>query len=261
MLAVPAVVTQNGACISEGCYQFCSSAISVMLLSLRLTPRLWLLGLSFWCWFQWWFRTTFILFNTVLFWDLITKLLMRCVLILLQIHDGRGTWLRKIIQHFHDSCEENIVCEQRQSSQKPENFSCYIRDVWKWQVVSSATSGILTGNDRFLIGKKWPGERTSMQRAKEALQASADISWILLRINFFFLFFFFFHLCCRRSEEAVQGFSDVIDSPTEGFPCVLTPAVPNKVKACLAQGWCMLWVMCAEELSEIKLVCTCVLQL
>ncbi|XP_041260451.1 rap1 GTPase-activating protein 1-like isoform X4 [Onychostruthus taczanowskii] len=31
-----------------------------------------------------------------------------------------------------------------------------------------------------------------------------------------------------RSEEAVQGFSDVIDSPTEGFPCVLTPAVPNK---------------------------------
>ncbi|XP_039416699.1 rap1 GTPase-activating protein 1 isoform X13 [Corvus cornix cornix] len=31
-----------------------------------------------------------------------------------------------------------------------------------------------------------------------------------------------------RSEEAVQGFSDVIDSPPEGFPCVLTPAVPNK---------------------------------
>ncbi|KAM4788319.1 rap1 GTPase-activating protein 1-like isoform 6-T7 [Cyanocitta cristata] len=31
-----------------------------------------------------------------------------------------------------------------------------------------------------------------------------------------------------RSEEAVQGFSDVIDSPAEGFPCVLTPAVPNK---------------------------------
>ncbi|XP_030123529.4 rap1 GTPase-activating protein 1 isoform X4 [Taeniopygia guttata] len=31
-----------------------------------------------------------------------------------------------------------------------------------------------------------------------------------------------------RSEEAVQVFSDVIDSPTEGFPCVLTPAVPNK---------------------------------
>ncbi|XP_050826847.1 rap1 GTPase-activating protein 1-like isoform X3 [Serinus canaria] len=31
-----------------------------------------------------------------------------------------------------------------------------------------------------------------------------------------------------RSEEAVQGFSDVIDSSTEGFPCVLTPAVPNK---------------------------------
>ncbi|XP_063250211.1 rap1 GTPase-activating protein 1-like isoform X7 [Prinia subflava] len=31
-----------------------------------------------------------------------------------------------------------------------------------------------------------------------------------------------------RSEEAVQDFSDVIDSPTEGFPCVLTPAIPNK---------------------------------
>ncbi|KAL9867192.1 rap1 GTPase-activating protein 1-like isoform 8-T9 [Geothlypis trichas] len=31
-----------------------------------------------------------------------------------------------------------------------------------------------------------------------------------------------------RSEEVVQGFSDVVDSPTEGFPCVLTPAVPNK---------------------------------
>ncbi|XP_036249094.1 rap1 GTPase-activating protein 1-like isoform X4 [Molothrus ater] len=31
-----------------------------------------------------------------------------------------------------------------------------------------------------------------------------------------------------RSEEVVQGFSDVIDSPTEGFPCVLTSAVPNK---------------------------------
>ncbi|XP_056360455.1 rap1 GTPase-activating protein 1-like isoform X11 [Oenanthe melanoleuca] len=31
-----------------------------------------------------------------------------------------------------------------------------------------------------------------------------------------------------RSEAVVQGFSDVIDSPTEGFPCVLTPAVPNK---------------------------------
>ncbi|KAM7065052.1 rap1 GTPase-activating protein 1-like isoform 8-T10 [Acridotheres tristis] len=30
-----------------------------------------------------------------------------------------------------------------------------------------------------------------------------------------------------RSEEVVQGFSDV-DSPTEGFPCVLTPAIPNK---------------------------------
>lgn len=29
----------------------------------------------------------------------------------------------------------------------------------------------------------------------------------------------------------VQGFSDVIDSPSEAFPCVLTPAVPNKVKA------------------------------
>ncbi|KAI1242153.1 hypothetical protein IHE44_0005670 [Lamprotornis superbus] len=32
----------------------------------------------------------------------------------------------------------------------------------------------------------------------------------------------------RRSEEVVQGFSDVVDSPTEGFPCVLTPAIPNK---------------------------------
>ncbi|KAJ7422356.1 Rap1 GTPase-activating protein 1 [Willisornis vidua] len=32
----------------------------------------------------------------------------------------------------------------------------------------------------------------------------------------------------RRSEEVVQCFSDVIDSPTEGFPCALTPAVPNK---------------------------------
>ncbi|XP_039573767.1 rap1 GTPase-activating protein 1-like isoform X1 [Passer montanus] len=31
-----------------------------------------------------------------------------------------------------------------------------------------------------------------------------------------------------KSEEVVQGFSDVIDSPTEGFPCVLTPTVPNK---------------------------------
>lgn len=29
----------------------------------------------------------------------------------------------------------------------------------------------------------------------------------------------------------MQGFGDVVDSPTEGFPCVLTPAVPNKVKA------------------------------
>lgn len=73
MLAVPAVVTQNCACISAGCYRFCSSAISVMLLSLRLIPRLWQLGLSFWCWFQWRFRTTFILFDTVLFWDLILK--------------------------------------------------------------------------------------------------------------------------------------------------------------------------------------------
>ncbi|XP_054126093.1 rap1 GTPase-activating protein 1-like isoform X4 [Melozone crissalis] len=41
------------------------------------------------------------------------------------------------------------------------------------------------------------------------------------------------HLCSEiqvneRSEEVVQGFSDVIESPTEGFPCVLTPAVPNK---------------------------------
>lgn len=31
------------------------------------------------------------------------------------------------------------------------------------------------GNDRFLIGKKWPGERSSVQRAKETLQASTDI--------------------------------------------------------------------------------------
>lgn len=100
---------------------------------------------------------------------------MRHVVILLQIHDGRGTWQRKIIQHLDDSCEENIVCEQRQSSQKPENFCCYIQDVCKWQVVSSATSGILTGNDRFLIGKIWPEERNTKQKAKETLQASADI--------------------------------------------------------------------------------------
>ncbi|TRZ15335.1 hypothetical protein HGM15179_011717 [Zosterops borbonicus] len=32
----------------------------------------------------------------------------------------------------------------------------------------------------------------------------------------------------EKSEEVVQSFSDVIDSPTEAFPCVLTPAVPNK---------------------------------
>lgn len=175
MVAVPAVVTQNCACISAGCYRFCSSAISVMLLSLRLIPRLWQLGLSFKCWFQWWFRTTFILFDMVLLWDLITKLLVRRVFIVLQIRDGRGTWQRKIIQHLHDSCEENIVCEQRQSSQKPENFCCYIQDVCKWQVVSSATSGILTGNDSFRIGKKWPGERNGKQKAKETLQAGTDI--------------------------------------------------------------------------------------
>ncbi|XP_071414420.1 rap1 GTPase-activating protein 1-like isoform X9 [Pithys albifrons albifrons] len=34
--------------------------------------------------------------------------------------------------------------------------------------------------------------------------------------------------CGGRSEEVVQCFSDVIDSPTEGFSCALTPAVPNK---------------------------------
>ncbi|XP_026708135.1 rap1 GTPase-activating protein 1 isoform X3 [Athene cunicularia] len=32
----------------------------------------------------------------------------------------------------------------------------------------------------------------------------------------------------RRSEEGVCCFSDVIDSPTQGFPCALAPAVPNK---------------------------------
>ncbi|KAJ7418605.1 Rap1 GTPase-activating protein 1 [Pitangus sulphuratus] len=32
----------------------------------------------------------------------------------------------------------------------------------------------------------------------------------------------------RSEEEVVQCFSDVIDTPTEGFPCALTPAVPNK---------------------------------
>lgn len=43
------------------------------------------------------------------------------------------------------------------------------------QVVSSATSGILKGNDSFLIGKKWPGERSGKQKARETLQASTDI--------------------------------------------------------------------------------------
>ncbi|XP_050187708.1 rap1 GTPase-activating protein 1-like isoform X4 [Myiozetetes cayanensis] len=32
----------------------------------------------------------------------------------------------------------------------------------------------------------------------------------------------------RSEEEVVQCFSNVIDTPTEGFPCALTPAVPNK---------------------------------
>ncbi|XP_074965083.1 rap1 GTPase-activating protein 1-like isoform X9 [Phalacrocorax aristotelis] len=32
----------------------------------------------------------------------------------------------------------------------------------------------------------------------------------------------------RKSEEGVCCFSDVIDYPTQGFPCALTPAVPNK---------------------------------
>lgn len=40
---------------------------------------------------------------------------------------------------------------------------------------SSAASGILTGNDSFLIGKKWPGERNGKQKAKETLQASTDM--------------------------------------------------------------------------------------
>ncbi|PKU44387.1 rap1 gtpase-activating protein 1-like isoform x6 [Limosa lapponica baueri] len=31
-----------------------------------------------------------------------------------------------------------------------------------------------------------------------------------------------------RSEERVHCFSDVIDSPIQGFPCALAPAVPNK---------------------------------
>ncbi|XP_075295046.1 rap1 GTPase-activating protein 1 isoform X5 [Opisthocomus hoazin] len=31
-----------------------------------------------------------------------------------------------------------------------------------------------------------------------------------------------------RSEEGVRCLSDAIDSPTQGFPCALTPAVPNK---------------------------------
>ncbi|XP_054662453.1 rap1 GTPase-activating protein 1-like isoform X7 [Grus americana] len=31
-----------------------------------------------------------------------------------------------------------------------------------------------------------------------------------------------------RSEEGVRCFSDVIDSPTQGFPCALAPAVSNK---------------------------------
>ncbi|XP_030327608.1 rap1 GTPase-activating protein 1-like isoform X4 [Strigops habroptila] len=34
--------------------------------------------------------------------------------------------------------------------------------------------------------------------------------------------------CGGRSEEGVRCFSDVIDSPTQGFPCALTPAVPQK---------------------------------
>ncbi|XP_039237562.1 rap1 GTPase-activating protein 1-like isoform X4 [Pipra filicauda] len=34
--------------------------------------------------------------------------------------------------------------------------------------------------------------------------------------------------CGGRSEEVARCFSNVIDSPTEGFPCALTPAVPNK---------------------------------
>ncbi|XP_051636687.1 rap1 GTPase-activating protein 1-like isoform X5 [Manacus candei] len=34
--------------------------------------------------------------------------------------------------------------------------------------------------------------------------------------------------CGGRSEEVARCFSNVIDSPTEGFPCALTPAAPNK---------------------------------
>ncbi|XP_074667006.1 rap1 GTPase-activating protein 1-like isoform X7 [Strix aluco] len=34
--------------------------------------------------------------------------------------------------------------------------------------------------------------------------------------------------CRGRSEEGVCCFSDVIDSPTQGFPCALAAAVPNK---------------------------------
>ncbi|XP_062480036.1 rap1 GTPase-activating protein 1-like isoform X6 [Pezoporus occidentalis] len=34
--------------------------------------------------------------------------------------------------------------------------------------------------------------------------------------------------CGGRSEKGERCFSDVIDSPTQGFPCALTPAVPNK---------------------------------
>ncbi|XP_074751560.1 rap1 GTPase-activating protein 1-like isoform X8 [Athene noctua] len=34
--------------------------------------------------------------------------------------------------------------------------------------------------------------------------------------------------CGGRSEEGVCCFSDVIDSRTQGFPCALAPAVPNK---------------------------------
>ncbi|XP_065532140.1 rap1 GTPase-activating protein 1-like isoform X3 [Lathamus discolor] len=33
---------------------------------------------------------------------------------------------------------------------------------------------------------------------------------------------------CGGSEKGVHCFSDVIDSPTQGFPCALNPAVPNK---------------------------------
>ncbi|XP_057271885.1 rap1 GTPase-activating protein 1-like isoform X7 [Pezoporus wallicus] len=34
--------------------------------------------------------------------------------------------------------------------------------------------------------------------------------------------------CGGRSEKGERCFSDVIDSPIQGFPCALTPAVPNK---------------------------------